>query len=72
MPVVQRLGYLLDLSKHRELTEPLHELVEGAKPKFVRLEEKFQSIPGEAESRFPNSSGTCAGDGVARTLGGRR
>jgi AbiEi antitoxin C-terminal domain len=47
MPVVQRLGYLLDLTEHGELAEPLHNLIEDRKPKFVPLEpESSEAVSG--------------------------
>jgi len=52
VPVVQRLGYLLDLTEHGELTEPLHQLVERAKPKFVRLESHSNDDVSERNARW--------------------
>lgn len=44
MPVIQRLGYLVERTGHAELAGDLARLVERAKPKFVRLE------PGSSEA----------------------
>lgn len=44
MPVIQRLGHLLEWTGHAELAGDLAKLVERAKPKFVRLE------PGSSEA----------------------
>jgi predicted transcriptional regulator of viral defense system len=52
MPVVQRLGYLLDLTEHGGLTEPLHQMVERAKPKFVRLEPHSDENVSERNARW--------------------
>jgi hypothetical protein len=38
MPVIQRLGYLLEAGDHAELAGDLGLLVERARPRFVRLE----------------------------------
>ena len=38
MPVIQRLGYLLEATGHAELTNDIAGLVDRANPKFVRLE----------------------------------
>jgi predicted transcriptional regulator of viral defense system len=47
MPLVQRLGYLLDLTEHGEHAEPLHKLVEEAKPKFIPLEPQSSETVAE-------------------------
>jgi predicted transcriptional regulator of viral defense system len=52
MPVVQRLGYLLDLTEHSELAEPLHELVEDQNPRFVPLEPESSEAVSERNARW--------------------
>jgi predicted transcriptional regulator of viral defense system len=52
MPVMQRLGYLLDLTEHGELAEPLHNLVEGRKPRFVPLEPESSEAVSERNARW--------------------
>jgi predicted transcriptional regulator of viral defense system len=52
MPVVQRLGYLLDLAEHGELAKPLHTLVEEAKPKFIPLEPQSSEVVAERNARW--------------------
>lgn len=52
MPVVQRLGYLLDLTEHGELGEPLRELVEDKKPRFVPLEPESSQEVSERNARW--------------------
>jgi predicted transcriptional regulator of viral defense system len=43
LPVIQRLGYLLDRTGHDALTPDLHKLVDKHRPKMVALE------PGSSE-----------------------
>jgi predicted transcriptional regulator of viral defense system len=52
MPVVQRLGYLLDLTEHGELAEPLHKLLEERKPRFVPLEPESSEAVSEWNARW--------------------
>jgi predicted transcriptional regulator of viral defense system len=52
MPVVQRLGYLLDLTEHGALAEPLHDLVEDRKPRFVPLEPESSEAVSELNARW--------------------
>ena len=52
MPVVQRLGYLLDLTEHDDLAKPLHRLVEAAKPKFVPLDPQGEEGVSERDARW--------------------
>lgn len=52
MPVVQRLGYLLDLTEHGALAEPLHDLVEDRKPRFVPLEPESSEAVSERNARW--------------------
>jgi len=52
MPVVQRLGYLLDLTEHGELAEPLSKLVEDRKPRFVPLEPESSEAVSERNARW--------------------
>jgi predicted transcriptional regulator of viral defense system len=52
MPVVQRLGYLLDLADRSELAEPLTKLVDDKKPKFVPLEPKSPEAVSERNARW--------------------
>jgi len=52
MPVVQRLGYLLDLAGHDQLTGEIHKLVEQAKPKFILLETKSSNAVTERNERW--------------------
>jgi hypothetical protein len=52
MPVVQRLGYLLDRTEHGELAEPLHKLVEEAKPKFILLEPQSSESVADRNARW--------------------
>jgi predicted transcriptional regulator of viral defense system len=50
MPVIQRLGYLLEAGGHAELAADLGRLVERARPRFVRLEPRS---PEEVTERNP-------------------
>lgn len=52
MPVVQRLGYLLDLTGHSELAQNLRELVEDTKPRFVPLEPEGSEAVSERNDRW--------------------
>lgn len=52
MPVVQRLGYLLDLTEHGEVAEPLHDLIETTKPRFVPLEPESDDGISERNARW--------------------
>ena len=52
MPVVQRLGYLLDLTGHSGLTESLSKLVEDQKPKFVPLEPQSSEVVSRRDVRW--------------------
>ena len=52
MPVVQRLGYLLDLTEHSKLTEPLSKLVEDKKPRFVPLEPESSEAVSQRNARW--------------------
>ena len=52
MPVVQRLGYLLEATGHAELTSDLAGLVDGAKPKFVRLDPRSLRPVSAREERW--------------------
>lgn len=52
MPVVQRLGYLLDFTEHSKLTEPLIELVEDGKPRFIPLEPESPDAVSERNGRW--------------------
>jgi predicted transcriptional regulator of viral defense system len=51
-PVVQRLGYLLDLTGRGELAEPLHNLVEDRKPRLVPLEPESSEAVSERNARW--------------------
>jgi predicted transcriptional regulator of viral defense system len=50
MPVIQRLGYLLEAGGHADLAGDLASLVERAGPRFVRLEPRS---PEEVRERNP-------------------
>ena len=52
MPIVQRLGYLIDLTEHGDLAEPLSELVENKKPRFVPLELERTEEVSERNARW--------------------
>ena len=52
MPVVQRLGYLLDLTEHSKLTEHLSKLVEDKKPRFVSLESESSEAVSQRNARW--------------------
>jgi hypothetical protein len=52
IPVVQRLGYLLELTEHSALAESLQELVEDKKPKFVLLEPESSEAVSERNARW--------------------
>jgi predicted transcriptional regulator of viral defense system len=52
MPVVQRLGYLLELTEHHDLASPLHMLVRDAKPKLVLLEPQSGEETSERNARW--------------------
>src|SRR3990172_4092386 len=52
MPVVQGLGYLLDLTEHSKLTEPLSKLVEDRKPRFVPLEPESSEAVSQRNARW--------------------
>jgi predicted transcriptional regulator of viral defense system len=52
MPVIQRLGYLLERTEHADLTGDLVKLVERAKPKFVGLEPQSSESVSERNERW--------------------
>lgn len=52
MPVVQRLGYLLDATEHAKLAEPLRKLVEDRKPRFARLEPESSEAVSQRNARW--------------------
>ena len=52
MPVIQRLGYLLEATGHAELTNDLAGLVYRANPKFVRLEPRSLQPVSAREERW--------------------
>lgn len=52
MPVIQRLGYLLERTGHGALTGDLAKLVEHAKPKFIRLEPKSTERISDRNERW--------------------
>lgn len=58
MPVVQRLGYLLDRTGHGALAIDLAKLVEKTKPKFVRLEPRSSEEISERNQRWRVSVNT--------------
>lgn len=51
-PVIQRLGHLLDLTGHRRLAEPLHDLVEQTRPKFIPLDSRSTENVSERNARW--------------------
>ena len=52
MPVIQRLGYLLEHAGHAELAVDLGKLVNRRKPKFVRLEPRSSEAVSDRDSRL--------------------
>ena len=52
MPVIQRLGYLLEAGGHAELAGDLGRLVELARPRFVRLEPRSPEEVTERNARW--------------------
>ena len=52
MPVIQRLGYLLEAGGHAELAGDLGRLVESARPRFVRLEPRSPEVVTERNARW--------------------
>ena len=52
LPVVQRLGYVLELTGHGDLAQPLHDLVEEARPKFVPLETRSKEAVSERDAHW--------------------
>jgi predicted transcriptional regulator of viral defense system len=52
LPIVQRLGYLLDRTGHSELTSDLAEIVARAKPKYVRLEPQSPEPVSARDARW--------------------
>jgi predicted transcriptional regulator of viral defense system len=52
MPVIQRLGYLLERTGHAELTGDLGKLVNRRKSKFVRLEPRSSEEVSARDARW--------------------
>ena len=52
LPVVQRLGYLLERVGHAELAEELAALVRAAKPKMIPLEPKSSEDVTERNAKW--------------------
>lgn len=52
MPVVQRLGYLLERTGHVDLTGDLGKLVAKREPKFVRLEPRSSEHVSDRDARW--------------------
>ena len=52
MPVIQRLGYLLERTGHGDLAGDLAKHVERAKPKFVRLEPRSSEAVSDRDQRW--------------------
>jgi len=52
MPVIQRLGYLLERAGHAEFTGDLGKLIDQRKPKFVRLEPRSSEDVSDRDARW--------------------